>query len=397
MACQYFIIVCHLPLHFCGGGCISTDRISLTPSIPPSAAVLAAVTAAAASSEANTRPPSSVGVDVTATTVTMAADVANDARYDPAVKVDGGPSPAALDNDADDGGAGNMSVQVAIVSVISNASKSSLRAYFEGVRWPLHKALPKGAEFLNGPLGDITRQFLLVKTQVARQLLNYKKEKFMNAQVSILLNPSDLDERICEGMAMSAPKFVSSTLLRICDLDPSSYDSDFSNLCVVIKSLPSTARTYVRLSDDACFCLLVDVGKNWIQNMAETFPRTAAGVPNAQLNFERAKEVKMHAFVADFMKEYELTSLPPANISCITFGRLGAFLHLALFQAWSDAICDNEKPSIEFPVDCLIGMYALPVVYYVAGWMLFSMSKATTIAADNRPVCFTFAASQTIA
>ena len=75
---------------------------------------------------------------------------------------------------------------------------------------------------------------------------------------------------------------------------------------------------------------------------------------------------------------------------------MGAFLHLALFQAWSDAICDNEKPPIEFPVDCLVGMYALPVVYYVAGWTLFSMSKATTIAADNRPVCFTFAASQTI-
>ena len=87
-----------------------------------------------------------------------------------------------------------------------------------------------------------------------------------------------------------------------------------------------------------------------------------------------------------------------ADISCIIFGRLGAFLHLALFQAWSDAICDNEKPLIEFPVDCLVGMYALPVVvvYYIAGWTLFSMSKATMIAADNRPVYFTFAASQTI-
>jgi hypothetical protein len=42
------------------------------------------------------RPPSSVGVDVTATAVTtMAANVANDnARYDPAVNVNGGPSPA---------------------------------------------------------------------------------------------------------------------------------------------------------------------------------------------------------------------------------------------------------------------------------------------------------------
>ena len=348
------------------------------------------------------RPPSSVGVDVTATAVTtMAANVANDnARYDPAVNVNGGPSPAALMDDADDGGAGNTSVQVAIVSVILNAAKSSLRAYFEGVNWPLNKALPKGAEFLNGPLGDIMRQFCLVKTQVARQLLNYKKERFMNTQVSILLNPSDLDERIREGMAMSTAKFVSSTLMRICDPDPSSYGSDFSKLCVVMKSLPSTARTYVRLVADSldnnCFCLLVGVVENWIRDMAERLPKTSAGVPNAQLDFERAKEMKMIAFVADFMKEYESTGLPPADISSITYGRMGAFLHLALFKAWSDVICDNEKPPIHFPVDCLVGKYALPVIYYVAGWTLFSASKASTIAVDNRLLFFRFAARHTI-
>ena len=38
------------------------------------------ITVPAAASETTTRPPSSVGVDVTATAVTMAADVANDAR-----------------------------------------------------------------------------------------------------------------------------------------------------------------------------------------------------------------------------------------------------------------------------------------------------------------------------
>ena len=108
------------------------------PSIPPSATVLAAVTVAAASSEANTRPPSSVDVDVTATAVTMAADVTNGARWDPAVNIN-----------TDDGGAVNMSMQkVAVVSVISNTAKSALHVYFEGVNWPLNKALPKGAEFL---------------------------------------------------------------------------------------------------------------------------------------------------------------------------------------------------------------------------------------------------------
>ena len=87
--------------------------------------------------------------------------------------------------------------------------------------------------------------------------------------------------------------------------------------------------------------------------------------------------------------------LPLADVCSITFGRLGAFLHLALFHAWSDAICDNEKPPIEFPVDCLVGRYALPVVYFVAGWTLYSASKAATIAAEKRPLYFMFAASHT--
>ena len=59
------------------------------------------------------------------------------------------------------------------------------------------------------------REYCLKKLQVACQLLNYKKGKFMNTQVSILLNPSDLEERIREGMAMSTPRFVYSTLLNM--------------------------------------------------------------------------------------------------------------------------------------------------------------------------------------
>ena len=59
-------------------------------------------------------------------------------------------------------------------------------------------------------------------------------------------------------------------------------------------------------------------------------------------------------------------------------------------------ISDNQKPPINFPVDCLVGKYALPVVYYTAGWILYSVSKATSIAADKRPLLFRFSAAQTI-
>jgi hypothetical protein len=91
------------------------------PSFPPSATDPAAVTVA---EETTTRPPSSVGVDVTATAVTTASDIADDARYDPAVNVNGGSSPASLVDDAYDGGAGNTLVQSAVVSVILIAAKS---------------------------------------------------------------------------------------------------------------------------------------------------------------------------------------------------------------------------------------------------------------------------------
>jgi hypothetical protein len=136
--------------------------------------------------------------------------------------------------------------------------------------------------------------------------------------------------------------------------------------------------------------------ENWIQEMAERFPKTTAGVPDAQLESKRRKESKMCAFVAGFMKEYSLTGLPPANISTITFGRLGEFLYLALFQAWSGTICNNEKPPIQFPVDCLVGRYALLVIYYVAGWALYTASKASMIAADKRPLYIRFSALHTI-
>jgi hypothetical protein len=65
-------------------------------------------------------------------------------------------------------------------------------------------------------------------------------------------------------------------------------------------------------------------------------------------------------------------------------------------MAWSHVISDNQKPPINFPAECLVGKYALPVVYYVAGWTLYSASKASSIAADKRPLFFRFAAAQTI-
>jgi hypothetical protein len=81
------------------------------------------------------------------------------------------------------------------------------------------------------------------------------------------------------------------------------------------------------------------------------------------LEFERRKETKMCAFADKFIAEYDSSVLSRLeDVSRITFGQLGAFLQLALFMAWSLVISNNHKPPINFPADCLVGKYALPVV-----------------------------------
>jgi len=66
----------------------------------------------------------------------------------------------------------------------------------------------------------------------------------------------------------------------------------------VVRTLPSTAIAYIRRladsPDTSCFLLFVGIVESWIKCTAEGFPKTAAGMANAQIDFEREKERKMH-------------------------------------------------------------------------------------------------------
>jgi hypothetical protein len=75
-------------------------------------------------------------------------------------------------------------------AIISSNPKTSLQAYYEEEEWPMNRALSRGADFLSGQLGEIVTCYQLNKTQLAQQLLNYKKGKYLNTQVSISLNPA---------------------------------------------------------------------------------------------------------------------------------------------------------------------------------------------------------------
>ena len=100
--------------------------------------------------------------------------------------------------------------------------------------WPLNRALPRGAAFFSGLRDEIATCYQLTKVKVARQLLNNKKVKYLNTQVSILLNLLDLVERLRKGMVVSISMFVTLKLEWVCSPDDSLSGSDFRNLCEVM-------------------------------------------------------------------------------------------------------------------------------------------------------------------
>jgi len=190
------------------------------------------------------------------------------------------------------------------------------------------------------------------------------------------MTTSNLEGRIRDGMQLPSDAFVAQTLGRIHSPGNPSYGSDFNNLCAALSAQPPEARTFVKLlaesPGDICSKLLVDVVENWIKMMSDTFPKTAAGIQIAQIDFDRSRELKLQSFVTEFIEEYDASGLSHV-ISNIGFGHIGRFLHQVIFLAWSHSVCDHEKPPVEFPVDCLIGKHAHPVIYYVAGWTMHTV------------------------
>ncbi len=282
---------------------------------------------------------------------------------------------------------------------ITKMAKEKLRAYFIRVNWPLNKVLPKGEGFKSGELGNIVTEFGLLKTQVARQLRNFKDEKYGNSQVKILLGADELEEKMRAGLSMETVEFVTLTLKRVHDKDPSS-SQDFGNFAKVLDDMPPVAKTLVILwagnPDNECCTLLTGLVEHWLKNAAEKFPKSAAGLSTAEVGFQKSNMQKKRIFLGEWMQQYEhqcCSSIvrEQSSIGRDQFGLLGSFLHNQLFMEWCHSSIDDERPPIAMPDICLVNKWARPVIYYVAGWTLYSASKALTIAEKKRGVYRIFA------
>ncbi len=226
---------------------------------------------------------------------------------------------AANDIGVDTGGAANgantnlpMQTPTDKLSVggnITKAATSLLCTHFMSVNWPLNKLLPRGEAFSDGQLGDIVREFHLTRDQVSRQLQNYKKEKYQHTQINIILGSSDLVQRMHDSLSMSTLEFMTETLKQNINPQPV-YRADFNNYSSSINEFPPAyLRLLVISPENGCVGFLVSLIDFWIDAMAEMFPQTSAGIPNAQLELNRQKQINMDTFIDIFVAEYDSSSL----------------------------------------------------------------------------------------
>lgn len=281
---------------------------------------------------------------------------------------------------------------------ITAAAKARLRACFEKMNWPLNKPLPRGEGYNSSELGAIAAQFGLKKTQVALQLRNFKDEKYGNTQVKLILEADQLESRMRESLSMTSTDYVCTTLERIFDKNSSS-SSDFMNFTAVLDALPDISRGLLKMMvvspDQTCCTLLADLVDSWVKITAECIPKTAAGLPSAEVEFQKKRRDLKIAFLKRWMEEYGTVGVEN-QLDRKKFGALGSFLCNILYLDWSQCSVECEKPQVSFPGESLVGKYARPMVYYVAGWTLVSASQALTIALGKREIYFTFARAHTI-
>ena len=145
-----------------------------------------------------------------------------------------------------------------------------------------------------------------------------------------------------------------------------------------------------------CAILLSNLIEYWMKCAAEFFSKNAAGLLGAESQYKKSlKEYKTTIFVPKWMDQYQASVL--ANqMGRASFGCFGELLHIVLFTEWSHSAIDDGRPAVSFPEKNLVGKYAKNVVYYVAGWTLYSASKALTIAAAKREMYAAFARAHSL-
>ena len=276
---------------------------------------------------------------------------------------------------------------------ITREAVEALSQYFTSAQWPLNKSLPRGN--LNEDLAAIAKKHDLSKTQIARQLKNYKDKKYRMKDVILEMSPERIKEVLEEGIGMDSRAFVVDVLSKLHSDEQSLGSRDVDNFGQVVRQFPPIA---FRLLHSLCaegspHATILSKQINIFTTIAsEEFPKSVARLPDADLQFQVRLRQRKKVFIGQWVEQRD--ALLGADSSLFPkekYRYFGSFLFDILFDCWSLNSMEGERPPVTTPEQCLVGKYARPVVYYVAGWTVHSLTLARTVARKMQPLYCRFA------
>ena len=274
---------------------------------------------------------------------------------------------------------------------IDAGARAQLHDFFISKDWALNTNLPRGNVYANSEIGILAVELGLSRDQVRTQLVNYKESKYGNSQIELLVDAGELEEDLRMSLSMETNEFVTETLKRLLDGDVSD-GRDFNNMAKVLDAFPAAARNFVetlsRSPDHPGVDLLGEAVENFIDSAALMFPKKASGLSNAEVEFQRSILEHKDSIVSRWIDIVETDD--DVDLGRDKAGRLGQYLHNIIYQEWVRTSADGERPPVQIPGKVKLGKYARPVIYYVAGWTLYSASRALTISVKEREIYFSF-------
>lgn len=285
---------------------------------------------------------------------------------------------------------------------ITAADQAKLAEYFESVRWPLNRALPKETSGnMSHPIIVLYLSLGLKHSQTARYLAKWKSEfHLLGGQVRPNMPTVDIVERIMANISCSSLEFVAKAMKMMVE-DESPADTEAEKYC---KQFLTENPDWRPLLDNlileadshgvesALIKVFVEYFESIVRSLADLVPKKASCIAKAELEYSRKLQQHRIDAVASWIEEWKTNNIPSApDPDGLDWRPVAVAILYSIYALFQISHANDDKPKIEFPNEILVSSYALPVVYYSASFTVGRCNLAKTIKAGKKEVYQSFA------
>lgn len=287
---------------------------------------------------------------------------------------------------------------------ITAADQAKLAEYFESVRWPLNKLLPKETS------GNMSQQIVVLylslglkHSQTARYLAKWKNEyHLLGGQVRPNMPSDDVVERIMANISCTALDFVANAIKMMVE-DASPADTEAEKYCKqfltenpdwrpLLGSLILKADSHGVVS--SLIQVFVEYFESIVRSLADLVPKKASCISKAELEYCRKLQQHRSDAVASWIEEWTTNNIPSApDPDGLDWRPAAVSILYSIYSLFQISQANDDKPKIEFPNEILVSSYAFPVVYYSASFTVGRCKLCKSIKAEKKELYQSFAST----